>query len=84
MKSRERNRHLEPCDKCGQRDKVDGTHVCKQCITDSRSMYAHTRRDNCPNCGGPLIRINTQNLKICNDCKLRIENPLKPGQVSDL
>lgn len=46
--------------------------------------YVVVRKKNqCPDCGGPLVVLNSQNLKICNDCKKRIDNPLKPGQTPD-
>lgn len=82
MKKDERNRHLEPCECCGNPHKADATHVCESCL---RAAKLHFRvKDQCPKCRGPLVRLNSQNCKICNDCKHEVDNPLKPGQVKTI
>jgi hypothetical protein len=34
----------------------------------------------CPDCGGPLILLTSQNMKICADCNMRWNWELDEGQ----
>ena len=34
----------------------------------------------CEKCGGPLILLRSQCLKVCSDCKAEYHWPLDPGQ----